>query len=158
MNAAFVLGGLLLLTGVVGVFRTISPGGRPAARRACAALLALSPLGMIVAGLFTLESVLPHLIGFLLAVGTPVVGFPAAGLFFREVPGWRRLGSLLLLGGPLTLVLVVLFFWTFDPASAGAGLGVAGLAQRLLSVEVHAWFVALGLLAFRTPEHLGAAR
>lgn len=154
MNAAFVLGGLLLLAGVVGVFWTISPGGQPAARWACAALLALSPLGMIVAGIFTLEAIFLHLIGFLLAVGTPVVGFPAAGLFLRGVPGWRRFGNWLLFGGPLTLVLVVLFFWTFDPAAAGAGVGVAGITQRVLSVEVHAWFVAMGLLAFRSkPTH-----
>ncbi|AHY48163.1 Protein of unknown function (DUF998) (plasmid) [Rubrobacter radiotolerans] len=158
MNTAFVLGGLLLLAGVVGVFWTVAPGGRPAARRACAALLALSPLGMAVAGVFTLESVFPHLIGFLLAVGTPVVSFPAAGLFLRGIPGWRRFGRWLLLGGPLTLVLVVLFFWTFDPAAAGAGHGVAGLAQRVLSLEVHAWFVAMGLLAFRGPEDRGGGQ
>ncbi len=149
MNAAFVLGGFLTLAGVVGVFRTVAPGGRPAARRACAALLALSPLGMVVAGIFTLEAVFPHLIGFLLAVGTPVVGFLACGLFLRGIPGWRRLGGWMLLGSPLTLVLVVLFFWTFDPVAAGSGLGVAGLTQRVLSVEVHVWFMAMGLLAFR---------
>jgi hypothetical membrane protein len=149
MNAAFVLGGLLLLAGVVGVFRTIAPGGRPAARRACAALLALSPLGMVIAGIFTLEAVFVHLIGFLLAVATPVVSFLAMGVFLRRIPRWRRFGGWLLLGGPLTLVLVILFFWTFDPAAAGAGLGVAGLTQRALSIEVHAWFVAMGWLAFR---------
>lgn len=158
MNAAFVLGGLMLLAGVVGVFQTIAPAGRPAARRACAALLALSPLGMVVAGIFTLEDPLPHLIGFLLAVATPVVSFPAAGLFLRGIPRWRRFGGWLLLGSPLTLVLVVLFFLTFDPAAAGAGLGVAGLAQRALSVEVHAWFVAMGWLAFRHTGNQGFGR
>lgn len=152
MNAAFVVGGLLLLAGVVGVFWTIAPDGRPAARRACAALLALSPLGMVVAGIFTLEAVFPHLIGFLLAVATPVVSFLAAGRFLRSIPRWRRFGKWLLWGSPPTLVLVFLFFWTFDPVAAGAGRGVAGLTQRVLSVEVHAWFVAMGWLAFRRPK------
>jgi hypothetical protein len=148
MNAAFVLGGLMLLAGVIGVFQTMTASGRPAARWACAALLALSPLGMVVAGIFTLEAVFAHLIGFLLAVATPVVNFLAAGWFLRGIPGWRRFGTWLLLGSPLTLVLVVLFFLTFDPAAAGAGVGVAGLTQRILAAEVHAWFVAMGWLAF----------
>ncbi len=149
MNAAFVISGLMLLAGVIGVFQTMTASGRPAARWACAALLALSPLGQVVVGIFTLEAVFPHLICFLLAVATPVVSFLAAGCFLRGIPRWRRFGNLLLLGSPLTLVLVVLFFWTFDPAAAGAGFGVAGLTQRILGVEVHAWFVAMGWLAFR---------
>lgn len=149
MNAAFVLGGLMLLAGVIGVFQTMKASGRPAARWACAALLALSPLGLMVAGIFTLEEPLPHLIGFLLATGTPVLSFLVAGVFLRGLPRWRRFGNWLFLGSPLTLVLVVLFFLTFDPMAAGAGVGVAGLTQRILAVEVHAWFVAMGWLAFR---------
>lgn len=152
MNAAFVLGGLVLLAGVIGVFHTTSASGRSAARWASAALLSLSPLGLVVAGLFTFEAVFPHLIGFLLGAATPVLSFLAAGFFFRRIPRWRRFGNWLLLGSPLTLVLVVLFFGTFDPAAAGGGEGVAGLTQRILVVEVHAWFVAMGWLAFRRPK------
>jgi hypothetical protein len=44
MNAAFVLSGILLMAGVIGVFQTMRAGGRLALRWACAALLALSPL------------------------------------------------------------------------------------------------------------------
>ncbi len=152
MNAAFVLGGILLLTGVLGVFTTRSvTSGRPVARWASAALLALSGVGLVVAGLFTLEAAVPHFVGFLLATGVPILGFLVAGSYFRGIPGWRRFGTWLLLGSPLTLVLVVLFFLTFDPAAAGAGLGVAGLTQRILALEVLAWFVAMGWLAFRRP-------
>jgi hypothetical protein len=46
---------------------------------------------------------------------------------------------------------VVLFFLTFDQATIVAGHGVAGLTQRILAVEVLAWFVAMGWLAFRRP-------
>jgi hypothetical protein len=154
MNAAFVLGGLLLLAGVIGVFQTIGPAGRPAARRACVALLALTPLGMVVDGIFTLEEVLAHLIGFLLAVATPVLSFLAAGVLLRDIPRWRRFGTWLLLGSPLTLLLVVLFFGTFVPTAAGAQDGVGGLIQRLLVIEVFAWLVAMGWLAFRLPTQL----
>ena len=151
MNAAFVLCGLMLLAGVIGVFQTMIASDRPTARWACAALLALSPLGMVVAGIFTFEAVFAHLIGFLLAVATPVVSFLAAGWFLRGIPGWRRFGTWLLLGSPLTLLLVVLFFLTFDQATTAAGHGVAGLTQRILALEVLAWFVAMGWLAFRRP-------
>ena len=149
MNAAFVLSGLMLMAGVIGVFQTLSASGRPIAGWACAALLALSPLGLVVDGIFNLEAVFLHLIGFLLGTATPVLSFLAAGFFLRGIPRWRRFGNWLLLGSPLTLVLVVLFFLTFDPTASGAGLGVAGLTQRILAAEVHAWFVALGWLAFR---------
>ena len=82
MNAAFVLSGLILLAGVAGSFQTVRPSGRRPAGRVSAALLALSPLGLVVAGSFTLEAVMPHLLGFLLATGTPVASF----LDHRTVP------------------------------------------------------------------------
>jgi hypothetical protein len=86
-----------------------------------------------------------------LATGTPVLSFLAAGFFLRGMPRWRRFGTWLLLGSPLTLLLVVLFLLTFDQAAIVAGDGVAGLTQCILAVEVLAWFVALGWLAFRRP-------
>ena len=150
MNAAFVLGGVLLMAGVLGVFATPGPaGGRAMARRASAGLLALSGVGMVLAGAFTLESPAPHFVGFLLATGVPIVGFLVAGAFFRGIPGWRRFGTWLRLGSPLTLALLVLSQITFDQATIEAGRGVAGLTSRLLAVEVLAWFAAMGWLAFR---------
>jgi hypothetical membrane protein len=149
MNAAFILGGLVLVAGVIGVFQSTKASGRPTARRACAALLTLAGFGLVVDGIFDLEAILPHLLGFLLATSTPVLGFLAAGFYFRGIPRWRRFGNWLLLGSPVTLLLVVLFFQLFDPAASGANEGMAGLTQRLLAIEVHAWFVAMGWLAFR---------
>jgi hypothetical protein len=154
MNAAFVLAGLLMTAGVVGIFQGIREMGA-AARWTCMALLALPGLGSVMDGIFTLESFFPHFLGFGLAL-TLVLGFPAAGLVLRRIPGWRRFGSWLLLGGPLTLALAVLYFLTFSPTLAGTQTGVAGLTERILVVEIHAWYVAMGWLAFRTPE--GASR
>jgi hypothetical membrane protein len=151
MNAAFILNGLLLIAGVTGVFQTMRADGRPAARWACAVLLALTGVGSAVCGVFTLEAVFPHLIGVLLAVASPVLSFLAAGLFLRGIPRWRRFGTWLLLGSPLTLLLLVLFFATFVPTPAGVQQGVSGLTQRVLVIEVFAWLVAMGWLAFRRP-------
>ncbi len=157
MNAAFVLGGMLMLAGVVGVFLSIKELGA-GIRWTCAALLALSPLGAVVDGVFTLESGFVHFLGSLLGFATPVLSFLVAGIFLRRVPGWRRFGSWLLLGSPFTLALLVLFFLTFTPTSEGATRGVAGLTERVLVIEVLGWYVALGWLAFRSSNDLDHRR
>jgi hypothetical protein len=151
MNAAFVLGGLLTVVGVLGVFHSgeIAASGRPAARWSCAGLLALTGVGMVVAGIFTLESFFPHFVGFLLATGTPVLSFVVAGSFLRGLARWRRFGTWLCLASPLTLTLLVLSQVTFDQATIVDGEGIAGLTSRALALEVLAWFAALGWLAYR---------
>jgi hypothetical membrane protein len=155
MNAAFVLSGILLIAGVVGVFTTRDlSSARPVARRASAVLLALSGVGLVVAGLFTLEAPAPHFAGFLLATGVPILSFLVAGSVFRSIPRWRRFGTWLRLGSPLTLVLLVLSQVTFDQDTIVAGQGIAGITSRLLATEVLAWFAAMGWLAFR--DRLGA--
>jgi hypothetical membrane protein len=148
-NTAFVLSGLLVLAGLVGVFQSIESPGRSAARRASATLLALSGVGMIACGIFTLESFFLHMTGFLLGCVTPVASFLVTGLLLRRIPQWRRFGTWLLAGSPLTLLLLILFFLTFDQATMAAGLGVAGLTERILVVEVLGWFAAMGWLAMR---------
>jgi len=148
MNAAFVLNGLLTMAGVVGIFQSI-PGMGAGTRWSCTVVLALSGLGSVVDGIFTLESFLLHTLGFLLGTASMVVVFPVVGALLRRVPRWRRFGNWLLLAGPLTLALSVLYFLTFSPTAAGAETGVAGLTERILIVEVQAWFAAMGWLAFR---------
>lgn len=148
-NVAFVFCGLLLLAGVVGIFQTTRASSQAVVRWACAALLALSPLGLAMAGIFTLESSLVlHSVAALLLLWTPLLGFVVAGLYFRSIPRWRQFGNRLLLGSPLTLVLLVLFVRSFDLTAVAAGLGVAGLTERALLLEIHVWYVAMGWLAF----------
>lgn len=149
MNPAFVISGLLLLAGVIGVARTLPPGGRPVARIVSAILLGLAPLGLIIVGLFTLETPVRHLAGAMLVLATPVVSFLVTGWYLRGVPGWRRFGNRLLLASPLTLVLFIAYNLSFSQAAVAAGQGVAGLTQRALFVEILGWFVAMGWLAYR---------
>jgi hypothetical protein len=174
MNTAFVLCGLLLLVGLAATFRRIRQTS-VVAGWSCTVLLALSPLGLVVCGFFTMDSMflysvrfslgamswlLPfvspvHSVGFLLAVVSPVFTFAVVGLLLRRFPVWRRFGSWLILGSPFTLVLVILFFRTFNLSAVAMGapgfdlLGLGGLTNRALMLEVHSWFVALGWLAFR---------
>jgi hypothetical protein len=149
MNSVFIVSGLLLLSGVIGVALTLPPGGRPVARIASVILLALSPIGLIIIGLFTLESPVMHLCGAILILATPVISFLITGIQLRGLPGWRRFGNGLLVASPLTLALFVMYTMSFNQSAVTAGHGVAGLTQRLLFLEILAWFVALGWLAYR---------
>jgi hypothetical protein len=148
MNAAFVISGLLMVVGAYGVFERI-PEMR--ARYICAGLLALPGLGSVLDGLFTFQTFFMHFVGFGLAL-TTVATFPLVGLLLRRVPGWRSVGTGLIVAGPLTAALVVLYFATFTPTVQGIQTGVAGLTERLLVLEIQAWYVALSLIAFSKGE------
>jgi hypothetical membrane protein len=149
MNTAFVLSGLLLLAGVIAVFRSTADAGRPAARWVSTVLLALSPVGLVVVGLFDLDSPLPHFTGAALIYLLPIISFPLAGRYLRRIPRWRRFGTGLLIAGALTLVLAVVFSMTFNEDTTADGQGIAGLTQRILFTEVLAWFAAMGWSARR---------
>jgi hypothetical protein len=55
----------------------------------------------------------------------------------------------LLLATPISLVLLAVFFASFDQATTAANQGIAGLTQRVLVLQEFAWFVALGWLAYK---------
>jgi len=158
MGAAFVLSGLLLLAGVVGIFQAMRADVGTAASFISAILLALSPLGGVVVGVFNETAVVGHVTGAMLAFLTPIVSFLVTGLVLRRSPHWRRIGSWLLLASPLTLVLVFVFLQTGPPGAPLAATGLGGLAERALIVEIHAWFVALGALAFRRASRSATRR
>lgn len=149
MRAAFLLYGLLVLAGVTGVFLSLARELGTLARWNCTALLAVSPLGILWAGIFTIDSLALHTAGVVAAIGTPVITFPIVALALRRVPGWRRFGTWMLLGCPLTLVLLIGFMNSVPQTEMATGGGSFGLWQRGLAIEVMAWFVALGWLAYR---------
>jgi ubiquinone/menaquinone biosynthesis C-methylase UbiE/hypothetical membrane protein len=144
MNGAFILTGLLFVAGPIGSFMLTRDLGA-LARWSSAIMLALSGVGAILCGLFTWESFAPHMIGSALGLAGPILGFFVAGLVLRRSTQWRRLGGGLLAAAALTLILVVVFFATFSVEAVLASRGVAGLIERLLVVEIHAWYIALAL-------------
>jgi hypothetical protein len=46
--------------------------------------------------------------------------------------------------------LTIVFFANFDMTTMAAASGVAGLTERILVLEVFAWYVAIGWIAFRS--------
>jgi hypothetical protein len=112
--------------------------------------------GLIVDGVFTLESVLLHLAGFLLAVPVPAVGFVLLAVSLRRTHS--RLAIVLTVGAVLTFALFVLFQLTFDPYSAGDNSGYSGLIQRALVVASFATVTVLAVTAARVASSRIAAK
>lgn len=148
-NTAFILNGLLIIAGVLGIFQVIDTGREEKLRTISMLLLASSGVGSILCGIFTLESFLIHMLGFILACAAPAFGFLTTGLLLKKIPTWTKIGNLLIYACPLTLVLFVIFFITFQYDLMAAGRGFAGLSERILVLEVMFWYIALGWLAFR---------
>lgn len=149
MNTAFLLSGLLLFVGIVASFYRIS-GLTPRARTWLTVLWMPAPVGLVIDGIFTIESFKLHFLGFLLAVGLLPITFVIVGLRLKRIPRWRCFGQGLIWASPLTLALIILQFATFDPNDVETGIG--GLTERLLIVEALAWFVMFGWKAFREPD------
>lgn len=154
MRAGFLLYGFLGFVGVIAIFQRLKGELGSIARWTCMSLLAISPLGILWAGVLTMDNNVDlHNIGVVLAIGTPAITFPIAGFLLRRAPNWRRFGTLMLwLAGPLTLILLVGFSNSVPQAAlhSGAGGGSFGLWQRALAIDVPGWFVAMGWHSFRT--------
>ncbi|MGV8848794.1 MAG: DUF998 domain-containing protein [Propionibacteriaceae bacterium] len=144
MNTAFIVCGLLVIAGAIGVRRTL-----PSARLATAGVVvsAFMGLGMVIDGIFTLESMLMHLLGFLVAVPGTAIGFLLTGLVVRTSA--PRLSAVLIVSGPLALGLFAWFMAIFDPYSAGGNAGYAGLVQRAAITVVAAAWTILGITTWR---------
>jgi hypothetical membrane protein len=150
MDAVFLLDGLLCMVAVIAVFQSLKNELGTVARWTCTALLLLSPFGLLWIGIFTMNTLALHLVGAQLAFTTPILALPIAGFVLRRVPNWRRFGTwMMVIGGPLTLALLIGFIMSVPPSERVTGGGLYGLWERALVSEVYTWYVALGWLAFR---------
>lgn len=148
MNSVFVLTGILMVVGAVGIFRAI-PELDPAKRWVLTILLALHGIGTAIDGLFTLESIMLHSIGFILVL-SPIVTFLILRPTLLRIARYERFASRLRAASLLTLLLSVLYFATFNPEAAGEGSGIAGLTQRILVLQLQAWIAALAWVTLRS--------
>lgn len=146
MNAAFITSGALILGGML----SSAPDWPGPLRRTAFVLMSLMGVGMIVCGVFTLESMMLHLVGFLLAVPLPAVGLVLAGIAWRRHD--RTFASIALVCGGIGLVLFVAFQLTFDATGAGGNSGISGALQRALIVTVMTGVSAVVLLVARRTQ------
>ncbi|WP_243065111.1 DUF998 domain-containing protein [Humibacter sp. RRB41] len=150
MNVAFIITGVLLILGAIGIFRVLRddiPSG--SMRRWCFALWLLPGIGSITDGIFTFQNTFLHFLGFGLFL-TSVFAFALTGIALRRTVRLKRIGTWLIIAVPLTIALTILFFSTFTPTAAGQLTGIAGVTERLLVTEIMFWYATLGWIAFRT--------
>ena len=80
------------------------------------------------------------------------MSFFFVGRVLRRVPRWHDLGDALRVASVVTLVLLAVAQVTFDAMASGANVGVAGLTERMLILEVLVWFVLMGWSVVRSPR------
>jgi hypothetical membrane protein len=153
LNGPMILMGLLLVAFAAGLFR--SHAVARSGRWLSAVLLALPGLGFISAGVFTeapTTVTLHWVIGMpMLAVGS-VVGFAVVGWKLRADRRWRRLSTYSMIAAPATLALIAIMFWVFTPGTALAPRRLGGLMERVLFIEILAWYVVFGWRLFGSKE------
>jgi hypothetical protein len=146
MNASFILMGLLIFVGVISIFQNMKELGA-VSRWICIILFEISPIGAITCGLYNYETFFLHFMGFFLACGTPIIGYLVVGILLRRVLLYRRIGSWMIIGSPLTLILMYMFMTTFDYLHTD--VGTAGIIERVLILESYAFYMVLGWFIFR---------
>jgi hypothetical membrane protein len=151
LNGSLVITCLLLIAFTVGFAWYMRPVLSRGWRWSSAVLLTLHGLGLAVAGLFTEAPstlAIHWMVGAPLAFYCPAVAFLITGLALRRNPLWRGWGTSLLVAFLVTLVLVGIMNWVFTPGTPLASAQLGGLMERVVMIEIEAWYVALGWRLF----------
>jgi hypothetical membrane protein len=114
------------------------------------ALLVLRGLAQVTTGIFTdaPSTVRIHSLATIVALLSMVSAFTIIGLGLWRNFKWRGWGTYSLAAALVTLVLVAVEFWVFTPGTPLASAQVGGLMERVLSVEMLAWYVVFGWRLF----------
>ncbi|MFG1685810.1 DUF998 domain-containing protein [Nonomuraea sp. NPDC049269] len=145
-NANFLLFGILLIAFATGFRRATT---KIIGRRATwgAILIATTGIGMLGAVLFPAApptEILHFLFGFLVVIVSAIAVVFYLGRQFRRLPGWRNLSRYSTWTGLAAVALVLLTFVALNPASPWEKAGIGGLINRLLAVEIFAWYTVTG--------------
>jgi hypothetical membrane protein len=150
MDAIAVLHALLLIAFAVG-FALLMRGVLTAGWRwVGTALLVLRALAQVTTGLFTdaPATVRIHSLATIIALVSMMSAFLVIGLGLLRSSQWRAWGTYSLAAALVTLLLVAVEFWAFTPGTPLAPAQVGVLLERVLSVEMLAWYVVFGWRLF----------
>ena len=153
LNVPLVLLGVFLSAFAMSFFRSLRPTLSQTWRWVCAVLLACTGLGFADAGIFTeapATVALHWMVGMTLVVLGSVGGFLVTGLALRRDRQWRGWSTYSLVASLVTLVLIAVMFWVWTPGTPLAPLELGGLMERVLFIEILAWYVAFGWRLFRS--------
>ena len=148
LNASLVILGLLMIGFAISFYRTVRPEASPTLRFVCALLIALVGVGFTLAGIFP-ETTPMHwvLSAPLVFLGAPLA-FLLTGFLLRGNRGWRGWATYSLIASLATVVLVAILFYTFSPSTPPSAQ-VGGLMERVVFIEIFAWYGAFGWRLFR---------
>jgi hypothetical protein len=107
-------------------------------------LLALPPLGYGVASIFTeapATLMIHWLVGANLGLLAPIAAFAVTGIALRGHAPWRGWSIYSGAASVATLLLVGATFWVFQPGTPAAAARLGGLMERVVIIEVLAWYV-----------------
>jgi hypothetical membrane protein len=148
LNGSVIILGALMVGFAISFYRVVRPEASAALRLVCALLIAGVGIGYAAAGIFPETTPLHWLVGApLIFLGAPVAFF-LAGLLIRGDRAWRGWAVYSFIASFVTALLVAIMFYTFSP-SAPPDVQVAGLMERVLFIEILAWYVAFGWELFR---------
>ncbi len=151
LDISAVITGLLLIGFAVSVALSLQAVLPPGWRWLIAVLFTLHGLGLAIAGIFTEAPstlTIHWLVGANVSFFGPVVAFLVIGLALRRDARRRRWGISLLIASLLTLVLIAIMNWVFTPDTPLAPMRLGGLMERVVLIEIEAWYVAFGWWLF----------
>jgi ABC-type multidrug transport system permease subunit len=154
VDVCTVITGFVMIAMATGFFQTKRPVLSMGWRWTCAVLLALPGLGLVIAGIFTEAPstlIIHWLVGTTLGLFFPVVTFLLVGLRLSKDYEWRGYGIYSIFACLALVAAVAFMLMAFAPGFLVAGLHIAGLAERLVLVEILAWYVVVGWRLFHTP-------
>jgi hypothetical protein len=144
-NLAFILSGVFIFIGILGVFLILNK--RSKKHWLTATLLLLSPIGFIIAGAVNLSMSVPlHMIGFYLGGGSLIIGGIMAGLYFGNFETCKIYGKILLICSPILLIFMIFSMVTFDRELIATGGGIAGIPSRLNALVVCFMHFVIGFM------------
>jgi hypothetical membrane protein len=148
VNGSLVILGLLLVGFAISFYRSVRPEASAAFRLVCALLISIVGIGYAVAGIFPETTPIHWLVGATCVYVGAVLAFFLTGLLLRGDPAWRGWAVYSFIAGLATVVLVAITFYTFSP-NTPATMRLGGLMERVLFIEILAWYVAFGWRLFR---------
>lgn len=149
LNGSLIILAVLLVASAVAFYRSVRPDAGVGLRLATALCLAVVGFGFGVAGIFPETTALHWLLGaYPFYIAAPLGLLLAGILMVRGGGRWRTWGVYSLVSSLGALGLIGLTFYVFasyqwSPGSLPVG-HLAGLMERLVFIEVLAWYVVLG--------------
>lgn len=152
VNGSVILVGLSLVGFAIAFYRAVRPWSGARITIAAAALQAAVGVSFAAAGIVP-ETNRLHYAGALLFFVSAPVGLLLAGLALRRRAVWRRWARLTLVMTLVTVILIALTFYTFSFYKTSSGPEMigqfGGLMERIVFVEILAWYAASGWRLFR---------